>query len=50
LYGGAIRQVSVAFHGAKSIHPKTMRSIVRQSGIPQEEWMRRKTKQKSLTK
>ena len=39
-YEGIIRQVSIPFHGSKAIHPKTMRSIVRQSGIPQEEWVR----------
>lgn len=41
-YAGMIRQVSVPFHGAKAIHPKTMRSIIRQSGIPREEWTRGK--------
>lgn len=39
-YEGAIHQVTVHFHGAKAIHPKTMKSIVRQSGIPQDEWMK----------
>ena len=38
-YGGQTRQVSVPFHGSKSIHPKTMKSIVRQSGISQEKWI-----------
>ena len=38
-YGGVTRQVSVPFHGSKAIHPKTMKSIVRQSGIPQEKWL-----------
>jgi predicted RNA binding protein YcfA (HicA-like mRNA interferase family) len=38
-YGSIIRQVCVPFHGAETIHPKTMKSIVRQSGIPQEEWI-----------
>jgi len=37
-YAGVIRQVSIPFHGAKAIHPKTMRSIVRQSGISKEKW------------
>lgn len=37
-YDGTIHQVSVPFHGSKAIHPKTMKSIVRQSGIPQKEW------------
>lgn len=38
-YEGVSRQVSVPFHGSKSIHPKTMKSIVRQSGIPQSKWV-----------
>lgn len=33
-----IKQVCVPFHGAKSIHSKTMKSIILQSGIPQKEW------------
>lgn len=37
-YGGQIRQVCVPFHGSKSIHPKTMKSIIRQSGIPKNLW------------
>jgi len=41
-YEGVARQVSVPFHGTKAIHPKTMKSIVRQSGISQEEWTKRK--------
>lgn len=32
------RQVCVPFHGSKSIHPKTMKSIISQSGIPKEDW------------
>lgn len=38
-YEGEVHQVCVPFHGSKSIHPKTMKSIVRQSGIPQDEWV-----------
>ncbi len=41
-YRGVVRQVSIPFHGSKTIHPKTMKSIVRQSGVPQEEWMKYK--------
>ncbi len=33
------RQVCVPFHGAKSIHPKTMKSIVTQSGISKDQWL-----------
>jgi predicted RNA binding protein YcfA (HicA-like mRNA interferase family) len=32
--------VTVPFHGSESIHPKTMKSIIVQSGIPQSEWLR----------
>lgn len=39
-YGGAMRQVSVQFHGNKSIKPKTMKSIITQSCIPKEEWFK----------
>jgi predicted RNA binding protein YcfA (HicA-like mRNA interferase family) len=41
-YNGVIRQISVPFHGSEAIHPKTMKSIVRQSGISQEEWTKGK--------
>lgn len=36
---GQVRQVTVPFHGAKSINPKTLKSIITQSGIPKEEWL-----------
>ena len=33
------RQVCVPFHGKNAaIHPKTMKGIVAQSGIPESEW------------
>ena len=37
---GATRSflVTIPFHAAKAIHPKTMKSIVVQSGIPLSEW------------
>jgi predicted RNA binding protein YcfA (HicA-like mRNA interferase family) len=38
--GGISRQVSVPFHGKKAIKPRTMKSIILQSGISKEEWMR----------
>lgn len=41
-YGGVIRQVCISFHGNKAIHPKTMKSVVLQSGIPRKEWMKGK--------
>ena len=37
-YNGKNRVVTVAFH-SKSIDIRDMKSIVRQSGIPQEEWL-----------
>ncbi len=36
--GGVDRQVTVPFHAGASIHPKTMKSIVRQSGMPENTW------------
>ncbi len=41
-YKGVVRNVAVPFHGSRAIHPKTLKSIVRQSGIPQEEWVNEK--------
>ena len=38
-YGGAFRQVSVPFHGSKALKPKTLKSIILQSGIPKDEWL-----------
>jgi predicted RNA binding protein YcfA (HicA-like mRNA interferase family) len=38
VYGGLARNVCVPFHGARAINPKTMKSIVRQSGIPELHW------------
>ncbi len=32
--------VTVSVHGTDSIHPKTMKSIIAQSGIPESEWLR----------
>ena len=37
--GGQSRQALVPFHGRKVIKPKTMSSIIRQSGIAREEWL-----------
>mgnify|MGYP001605245468 CR=1 len=37
--GGVSRQVSVPFHGRKAINPKTVASIIRQSGIAREDWL-----------
>ena len=38
-YGGSFRQVEVHFHGSKSIKPRTLKSMIRQSGISQKEWL-----------
>lgn len=29
---------SVPHHGAKSIHPDTIKSIIKQSGVPKNKW------------
>ena len=39
--GSEIRQVSVPFHGRKSIKPRTMEGIIRQSGILRREWVKK---------
>jgi len=31
-------QVCVPVHGSDSVHPKTMKSIMLQSGIPESKW------------
>ncbi|TSA44825.1 addiction module toxin, HicA family [bacterium] len=38
-YGSALRQVCVPFHGSRILKPRTLRGIIRQSGIPQEKWI-----------
>jgi predicted RNA binding protein YcfA (HicA-like mRNA interferase family) len=38
-YGGAFRQVCVPFHGSKTIKPRTLKGIIRQSGVPREQWL-----------
>ncbi len=40
-YGGNFRQVCVPFHGSKSIDPRTLKGIIKQSGIPKEKWLGR---------
>jgi predicted RNA binding protein YcfA (HicA-like mRNA interferase family) len=39
-YGGRRREVTVLFHGAKAIKPRTLKGMIRQSGIPKEEWLK----------
>ena len=36
--GGKLKMTSVPSHGSDTIHPKTLGSIIKQSGIPREEW------------
>jgi len=38
-YGGMFRQVCVPFHGSRIIKPRTLKGIIRQSGIPQDKWL-----------
>ena len=40
-YGGEFRQVCVPFHGSRVLKPRTLKGIIRQSGIPQKEWLER---------
>ncbi len=40
-YGGMFRQVCVPFHGSKTIKPRTLKGIMRQSGIPREVWLKK---------
>jgi predicted RNA binding protein YcfA (HicA-like mRNA interferase family) len=37
--GGITRQVLLSFHGSRAIRPKTMKSMIDQSGIPRKEWL-----------
>ena len=36
---GKYRQVCVPFHGTKSIKPRTLNGIIRQSGLDKKEWL-----------
>lgn len=38
-YGGSFRQVCIPFHGARAISPRTLKGIIRQSGISEEKWL-----------
>jgi predicted RNA binding protein YcfA (HicA-like mRNA interferase family) len=38
-YNGVLRQVCVPFHASRSLDPRVLKSIIRQSGIPQKEWI-----------
>jgi len=37
-YGHQPRIVQVPFHGSKTLKPRTMKGIIKQSGIPKEKW------------
>jgi len=37
--GGMFRQVCVPFHGSRTIKPRTLKAIIRQSGISKENWL-----------
>jgi predicted RNA binding protein YcfA (HicA-like mRNA interferase family) len=37
--GGQLRMTHVQYHGSTAIHQKTLGSIIKQSGIPEEEWL-----------
>jgi len=36
---GQLHMTHVQYHGSKAIHPKTLGSIIKQSGIPEKEWL-----------
>jgi predicted RNA binding protein YcfA (HicA-like mRNA interferase family) len=36
---GQLRMTHVQYHGSDAIHPKTLGSVIKQSGIPEEEWL-----------
>jgi len=38
-HSGKLWMTHVQYHGARTPHPKTLASIMRQSGIPAREWV-----------
>jgi predicted RNA binding protein YcfA (HicA-like mRNA interferase family) len=38
-YAGKFRQVCIPFHGQRELKPRTLKSIILQSGIPKEKWL-----------
>ena len=36
--GGRFYQVTVPFHGSKTIKPRTLKSMILQSGLPRSDW------------
>lgn len=37
-YEGKFRKVCVPYHGSQTIKPRTLKSIISQSGIPKDIW------------
>jgi len=44
--GSKSRIVQVPFHGSKALKPRTLKGIIRQSGISQDIWLGEKGKKK----
>jgi predicted RNA binding protein YcfA (HicA-like mRNA interferase family) len=40
-FNGQLRQACVPFHGSRILKPKTLQSIIRQSGISKNDWLGR---------
>jgi len=38
-YNGELRQVCIPFHGGRILKPRTFKGIIRQSGIPKNNWL-----------
>ena len=38
--GGSFRQVSIPYHGSKSLKPRTLKGIILQSGISKTDWLK----------
>jgi predicted RNA binding protein YcfA (HicA-like mRNA interferase family) len=38
-HAGQIWQVSVPFHGSRALKPRTMNSIIKQSGLAKKTWL-----------
>ncbi|OGY97307.1 MAG: hypothetical protein A2122_01930 [Candidatus Liptonbacteria bacterium GWB1_49_6] len=38
-HGGTFRQVCIPFHGNRALKPRTLKGIIRQSGIQKDEWI-----------
>lgn len=38
-HSGKLWSTHIQYHGSKAIHPRTLASVIRQSGIPEKEWL-----------